>query len=118
MANHRIIITISTTPGVVLDYEQFTNGQSTGPRNGRHARGIAHSDTIRWRCDAGDFAVLFKRNPLDIGVLSASSGNDTQMAHVTAAHTGNTTNDTYQYFAVVMANGVAKFEDPDIIIDT
>ena len=116
MADHTIKITISTTPGIVLDYEQITDGVSHGAGSGRHAR-VKHNDTIRWHCDAGDFAVLFKRNPLDIGALSGQAGGDTQVAHATAVHAGPAGKDNYAYLAVVSDGGNPRFEDPDIIID-
>ena len=118
MADQKIII---TTPGGVLHYEQIKDGVSQG--DGKHAR-VKQNDAIRWHCDAGDYAILLKRDALSNGalranVLSANATRDTQPpAKVTKAHDPNPGADnTYRYFVVVMAGGVPITEDPDIIID-
>ena len=122
--NNRVVIRINISGGVPrLEYEHFKNNVSQGKRRDHH---VSHNDTIHWRCEAGNCAILFKRDALGIGanpanVLSANAGQDTQPpATVTAPYNGPGADNTYPYFVAVVVTpqyGIPITEDPDIIID-
>jgi hypothetical protein len=110
LADHTIHISLQNGQ---FQYQLQSAGNGAS-QDGTHVH-VKKNHTIRWRCDAGHFAVLFKRSALDTDSLSAASGQHTVEAKVKAGPDGN---NVYPYFVIVMADGVPVFEDPTIIIDT
>lgn len=74
---------------------------------------VKRGDVIRWRCDHGNFSVLFKKDsPFSAIGLHGRRGQSTEDALVTgdAGH--------YHYaVSILHEDGRAVIDDPEIIVD-
>jgi hypothetical protein len=107
---HTIEITVEQG---ALKYQAFTDGKPQKDGKKVHVR---HNDTVQWVSPTGALACLLKRTPFAEAAFSASAGQNTTPAPITAKH-GKGGDNSYHYFAAVVAQGTVVFEDPEIIVD-